>query len=127
MHFAEKKVFIVFVGVPFKPLKHTLTFFRQMSLTFMKNTFAPNSRMFSQKYAHDKKERNFCTARSSNFIILAKFCPMLVATPYSGRVINPKTYLNHESGSKFVFLSSLAYKLVNLLVFEKNACKMSNK
>ena len=33
----------------------------------------------------------------------------------------PKTYLNHELGSKFFFLSSLEYKLVNLLVFEKNS------
>ena len=41
------------------------------------------------------------------------------------RVINPKTYLNHELGSKFFFLIDLAYKLVNLLVFEKISCKMS--
>ena len=50
---------------------------------------------------------------------------MLVETPYSGGVINPKANLNHELGSNFFFLSSLAYKLVNLLVFEKNSCKMS--
>ena len=50
---------------------------------------------------------------------------MLVETPYSVGVINPKTYLNHELDSKFFFLSSLAYKLVNLLVFEKNSGKMS--
>ena len=50
---------------------------------------------------------------------------MLVETPYFWGVINPKTYLNHDLGSKFFFLSSLAYKLVNLLVFEKISCKMS--
>ena len=50
---------------------------------------------------------------------------MLVEMPYFWGVINPKTYLNHDLGSKFFFLSSLAYKLVNLLVFEKNSCKMS--
>ena len=33
--------------------------------------------------------------------------------------------LNHEVDSKFFFLSDLAYKLVNLLFFEKNSCKMS--
>ena len=50
---------------------------------------------------------------------------MLVETPYFGGVINPKTYLNHELGSKFFSLSDLAYKLVNLLVLEKKSCKMS--
>ena len=29
------------------------------------------------------------------------FFPMLVETPYFWGVINPKTYLNSESGSKF--------------------------
>ena len=65
------------------------------------------------------------TARSSNCSVSAKFFPMLVEKPYFGGVINPKTYLNHELGSKFFFLSDLAYKLVNLLVFEKCSCKMS--
>ena len=64
-------------------------------------------------------------ARSSNSSVSAKFCPMLVVTSYSGGVIIPKTYLNHELGSKFFFLRSLAYKLVNLLVFEKILSKMS--
>ena len=44
---------------------------------------------------------------------------MLVETPYFGGVINQKTYLNQELGSKFFFLRSLAYKLVSLLVFEE--------
>ena len=44
---------------------------------------------------------------------------MLAEKPYSGGVINPKPYLNHELGSKFFFLSSLAYKLVKLLVCKK--------
>ena len=55
----------------------------------------------------------------------SKVFPILVETPYFGGVINPKTYLNHELGSKFFFLNDLAYKLVNLLVFEKNSCEMS--
>ena len=64
-------------------------------------------------------------ARSSNCSVSAKFFPMLVEMPYFWGVINPKTYLNHDLGSKFFFLSSLAYKLVNLLVCEKISCKMS--
>ena len=43
--------------------------------------------------------------------------PMLVETPYFRGVINPKTYLNYELGSNLFFLSDLAFKLVNLLVF----------
>ena len=50
---------------------------------------------------------------------------MLVETPYFGGVINRKTYLNHELGSKIIFLSSLSYKLVNLLFFNKKSFKMS--
>ena len=65
------------------------------------------------------------TARSSNCSVSAKFFPMLVKTPSFGGVIDPKSYLNHELGSKFFFLSGLAYKLVTLLVFEKCLCKMS--
>ena len=42
----------------------------------------------------------FLTARSSNLSVSAKFFPMLVEMPYFGEVINPKTYLNHELGSK---------------------------
>ena len=57
--------------------------------------------------------------------VSAKFFPMLVKTPYFGGVINPKTYVNYELGSKFFFLSDLTYKLVNLLVFEKCSCKIS--
>jgi hypothetical protein len=49
----------------------------------------------------------------------SKVFAMLVEKPYFGGVINPKTYLNPKLGSKFFFLSDLAYKLVNLLVFEK--------
>ena len=53
--------------------------------------------MISQKYAKIKK----ITERSSNFNF--KFCPMLVETPYSGGVINPKTYLNHAFDSHYFF------------------------
>ena len=43
---------------------------------------------------------------------------MLTENPYFGEIINPKPYLNQELGSKFLFLSSLAYELVNTLDFE---------
>ena len=85
----------------------------------MKNALDTISRFFPQNNAHNKKEKKLLTATSSNCIVSAKFCPMLVETPYSGGVINPKTFLNHELVSKFLFLSSLAYKLVNLWVFEE--------
>ena len=49
----------------------------------------------------------------------SKVFPMLVKTLYFGGIINQKTFLNHELGSKFFILTSLAFKLVNLLVFEK--------
>ena len=42
-----------------------------------------------------------------------RFFPMLVERPYFGGAINPKTYLNHESGSKIFYLSILTYKLMN--------------
>ena len=61
----------------------------------------PIQQFFSQKYARNKKERNFLTARSSNSSVSAKFFQMLVETPYVGGVINSKTYLNHELGSQF--------------------------
>ena len=50
---------------------------------------------------------------------------MLMEKAYSGGVINPKTYLNHELGSKKIFRGSLAYNLVNLFVFEKISSKIS--
>ena len=80
---------------------------------------------FFHKNMHVIKKKSFLTARSSNCSVSAKFFPMLVETPYFWGVINPKPYLNHDLGSKFFFLSSLAYKLVNLLLFEKISCKMS--
>ena len=74
---------------------------------------------------HIIKINNFLTARSSNWSVSAKFYPMLVETPFFGGVINPKTYLNHEVGSKGFFLISLVYKVVNLFVFEKNHVKLA--
>ena len=45
------------------------------------------------------KKMKFLTARSSKCSVLANLFPMLVKTPYSGGVINPKTYLNRELSS----------------------------
>ena len=124
-----RQKFLVCSKGPFKHFEHTKTFFCKMFLiffsTFIKNAFFTNQRFVSQKCARNKKEFFFSTARSSNCSVSAKFFPMLVEKPYFGGVINPKTYLNHKLGSNFFFLSDLAYKLVNLLVFEKFSCEMS--
>ena len=57
---------------------------------------------FKQKYAHNKKERNFWPQGLKIAVFQQSFfSPMLVETPNFGGVINPKTYLNHELGSKF--------------------------
>ena len=40
---------------------------------------------------------------------------MSVKTFYFEGVINQNTYLNHELGSKFFFLSSFAYKFIGFL------------
>ena len=63
--------------------------------------------------------------RSLNFSVAANVFPMLAEKPYFEEIINPKTYLKHKLGSKFLFLSSLAYELVNILDFEKISCKIS--
>ena len=112
-----EKSLSVFAGAPFTPFKHTTPFFRKMFQilfsTFMKSAFYINSRFFAQKEERNKKIK-YWTARSLKFSVTAKFCPMLEETPYFGGVINPKTYLKHNLSSKKNFLSSLAYKLVNI-------------
>ena len=113
--FSRKKSFSVYEGAPFKPFKHTMTFSRNSFFLI----FFLNIHKKCIWYLFKTKRKNFLTARSSNCSVSAKFFPMLVKTLYFGRIINKKTYLNHELGSKFVFLSSLPYKLVNLFVFEK--------
>ena len=106
----------------FFPFKHIKTFFLQNVLTFFlqylwKMHLIPIHDFF-HKNMHIIKRKKCLTARSSICSVSAKLCPMLVETSYSGEVINPKTYLNHELGSKFFFLSSLAYELVNLFFLE---------
>ena len=54
--------FSVFEGAPFKHFKHTKTLSQNVFnffLTFIKNAFDTNSRFVSQKWACNKKERNF--------------------------------------------------------------------
>ena len=46
--------------------------------------------------------KKFVTKSSSNCRVTAKFCPMLVETPYSGGVNNPKTYIFDELGCNFL-------------------------
>ena len=116
----QKKSFSVFKGTPFKPFKHTMTFSAKclhfFSTFIKKNTFDTKS----QKHPHNKKHF-FFIATSSNCCVSTKFFPMLVEMHYFGGVINSKTYLNLELGSKFflLLLYSLEYKLMNLLVFEE--------
>ena len=111
-------------GAPLSTLKEIPHFFSSFFFslsTFIKKIHLIPIQDFCFKCARNKKERN-CSPQalsSSNCTNSAKFFPMLVETPYFGVVINPKTYVNHELGSKLFFLISLAYKLVNLLVFEK--------
>ena len=56
-----EKSFCVFEGAPFKPFKHTMTFFRKMFLNFfktiMKNEFDTNSRFFCHKNRHVIKRK----------------------------------------------------------------------
>ena len=74
---------------------------------------------FGNKTMHIIKKKEIFDRKVLKSQRFSKVFPMLVETPCFGGVINPKTYLNHELGSKFFFLSDLAYKLVNLLFFEK--------
>ena len=61
-HFVEQG-FSVFEAAPFKPFKHIMTFFRQMFFNFfspfIKEHCLPIHNFFPQKYARNKKERNF--------------------------------------------------------------------
>ena len=79
--------------------------------------FIPIQDFFHKNMHVIKKKRKF-DRKVFKLQRFSKVFPMLVEKPYFGGVINPKTYLNHELGFKFFFLSDLAYKLVNLLVFE---------
>ena len=113
-----KKVIVCSKGLRKAPLNTLKLFFRKMFLILFfnihKNAFDTNSRYVSQKYARNKKERNFW---SSNWSVLAKCFPMLVETLNFRGVIYPKNLLKYELGSKLFFLSGLAYKLVNLIIF----------
>ena len=89
-------------GPPLNPL-NTLRLFSAIFWFFIlqhlwKMHLLPIQVFFSHKRMHiikERKKKNF-TARSSNCSVTAKVCPMLVETPYSGGVINPKTYFNQE-------------------------------
>ena len=61
----------------------------------------PIQYFLSQKYACNKKRKQYFTAKVINCSVSAKFFPMLVEMPYFRGVINPKIYLNHELGSEF--------------------------
>ena len=105
-HFVGKS-FSVLEGAPFKPFRNTMTFFPLNVFIFFFNIHKKCSlyqfKIFVHKNMYLIKKKDFLTTRSSNCSVSAKFFPMLVETPYFGGVINPKTYLNHELGSKLFF------------------------
>ena len=58
--FAEKKSFSVFEGTPFKPFKHTMTFFLfNLIFNIHKNAFDTNSRIFRKNMHVIKKKEVF--------------------------------------------------------------------
>ena len=119
-HLADKKVLVCSKGPPLRPLTTLWLFsailFSIFVSTFIKRAFATNSRFFHKNMQVIKNKEIF-DRKVFKLQRSAKFFPMLVETPYFGRVINPKTYLNQGIGSTFCFLSSLPYKLVNLFLF----------
>ena len=78
-------------------------------------------KIFSQKYAHNKKEEKKLTARSSNCSVSVKFFPMLVKMLYFGGIINQKTFLNQFFFSCVVwtywFLKKIHIKLKRTYFF----------
>ena len=88
--------------------------------------FIPIQDLFKQKYAGNKKERNFLRQVLQIAAFQQSFSQCWWKRPILKGSLIQKTYLNHELGSNFFFfLSDLAYKFVNLMVFEKNSSKMS--
>ena len=80
---------------------------------------------FFHKNMHIIRKKEFFYSKVFKLQRFSKVVPNVGGKTLLGGVIHPKTYWNHKLGSKFFFLSDLAYKLVNLLVFEKNSGKMS--
>ena len=103
-HFAEKSL-SVFEVLEWCPFKHTKTYFHKifflLFFTIHKNVLVPIQDLFF--FNIHIKMKNKMTARSLSCSVSAKFFPMLVETPYFGGVINPKTYLNYDLSSKFLF------------------------
>ena len=116
-------------GPPLSPLNTLWLFSSNSFLIILFNIYKKKCiwyrfKIFSQKYAHNKKKLNFWP-QCLQIAVFQQIFPNNGETLYFGGIVNQKTFLNHELGSKFFFLlHSLAYKLVNPLVFEKNSCKM---
>ena len=108
-HIFVKKSWKGFKGGPFE---HTKTFFCKIFILFFVNIyekciFLPIQDFFLTKICMLLKNNCLFLRKVFKLQRLAKFGPILLETPYSGGVINPKTYLYHELGSKFFFLSSI--------------------
>ena len=80
--------------------------------------FLPIQYFFHKNMRVIKRKRNWLQGLI-NCSVSAKFFPMLVKKPYFGGVINPKTYLNHELGSKFFFHEWFGIKISEPIGFWK--------
>ena len=76
----------------------------------------PIQDFLSQTYAQHKNKRNV----GPQGFQIAAFQQSFAQCPWK-RPILEGSLIKHELGPRFVCLSSLAYKLVNILVFETNS------
>ena len=70
--------------------------------------FVPIQEFFLQKYARNKKERFFWPQGLQIAAFQQSFSQCWWIRPILEGSLIQKTYLNHELGSKFFFLSDLA-------------------
>ena len=72
-------------------------------------------KILSQNYARNKTNE-ICDRKIFKLQRDAKVFPMLVETPYSGGVINPKTYLIHELGSNIFRPTTKDYSILSSIL-----------
>ena len=110
----QNKSFSLFQGPPLSPSNTLLLFFRYFFFfNIKKDGFDTNSRFFRLHMHVIKKEEIFDRK------IFKVFPNVGEGTLIKKNLVKPWIRLH------VFFLSSLAYKLVNLLVFEKKSCRMS--
>ena len=127
----RKKIMVYSKGLKGAPLNTLKLSFLQNVFnffsTFIKMLFISIQNFFDKHMQVIKKQINFWPQGLQIVAFQQSFSQCWWKLPIlEGSLVKKKTtYLNHELGSKFFFLSSFAHKLVNLLVFEKNSYKMS--